>query len=204
VRYRYNDRFFDDFGPYVQQMREFDVKFDPAPVLHSRLYCTNDWDAIVLGYKADPFGATFVVANTARNTAIIHGDDTLSFAGSGDSVSQALTVFGRPLIIEDAENVLVENTDQIRARGKIETELTEMWLQSKTMANDVANWIRNRFTYGNEDITVTVFGNPLIVPTDVVTVDYPEKGITGDFFVVSVSNSFDAGITTSLTLRRRV
>lgn len=201
---RSNRQFFDEFGPIVHEVREFDVKFEPKPVLHSRLYLTNDWSACVVEYTGTPYGAKFIIANTSRRNAIIHGEDTLSFAGTGDSINQVLSVLGRALVIEDGEEVIAENTDQIRRRGKAEAELSSTWIQSKAMADDLAEWMRENFSYGNDTITLEVFGNPLVEVGDVVSVNYPSKHISGDYFVLAAKNSFDKGIITTLELRRRV
>ena len=200
---RMNRQFFDEFGPIVHEVREYDVKFDPTPVLHSRLYMTNDWAACAIEYTGNPFGAKFVIANTSRKNAVIHGEDTMTFAGGGDAINQVLTVLGRALVVEEGEEVVAENVDQIRRRGKSESELSSPWIQSKGMARDIAEWLRANFSYGNDNITIEVFGNPLIEVADIVTVNYPEKHISGDFFVTSVKNNFDKGIVTTLGLRRR-
>ncbi len=203
ARMRYNRQFFDEFGPIVHEVREFDVKFDPAPILHSRLYMSNDWSGCAIEYESTPFGATFVIANTSRKNAVLHGEDTISFSGTGDSIDQILTVFGRVLVMKDAEEVLAKNDDQIRIRGKNESEISSPWIQSKQQAQDLADWINANFSYGNEKATIEVFGNPLIELGDVVNVLYPQKHINSDFFVIGVSNNFANGISTTLTLRRR-
>lgn len=200
---RYNRQFFDEFGPIVHEVREFDVKFEPNPVLHSRLYLTNDWSACVVDYVGNPFGAKFAIANTSRRNAVIHGEDSLSFAGTGDAINQVLTVLGRALVIGEAEEVVAENSDQIRRRGKAEAELTSTWIQSKEMAEDVATWMRENFSYGNDGMTMEIFGNPLIEVGDVVSVNYPDKHISGDFFVLGTTTSFENGMSTTLDLRRR-
>jgi hypothetical protein len=203
-RQRFNRQFFDDFGPYVHELRQYDIKFDPNPVLHSRPYLTNDWSAVILEYRADPFGANFIVANTSRRNAIVHGEDTTLSSSSGESLNQVLTIFGRALIVEDAQEVIAENSDQIRRRGKAEAEISSPWIQSKAMAQDIVDWMKENFSYGNDQISVTIFGNPLIEIADVVHVNYPDKYIDGDYFVVAVRNSFSDGIETTLTLRRRI
>ena len=202
-KHRVNERYMDDFGPYVHEVREFDVKFDPAPVLHSRLYITNDWSATALEYRANPFGAKFIIANTYRNNAVIHGEDTLSYAGSRSSINQIVTVFGRALVIDESEEEVAKNEDQIRRRGKIESELTSPWIQSKGMAKDIVNWLKDNFSEGNENVTIQVFGNPLVQVGDIVHVTFPRKHIDHDFFVVGANNEFDSGISTTLRLRRR-
>lgn len=201
---RWKIAFYDEFGPYIHEIREFDVKFEPAPVLHSRLYMTNDWGALYMDYGATPFGAKFTIVNTTRINAVINGDDTLSFAGSGQSVSQVLTVFGRALEISDAESVVYKNEDQILRRGKIESEFGGTWIQSEEMAKTISKWLGEHFSWGNERVTVDIFGNTLLELGDVVQLEYPEKDISGEYFVTSINNSYDNGITTSLGLMRRV
>lgn len=201
--FRWNQQFLDEFGPYVHELREYDVKFDPSPVLHSRLYNTNDWSVVCLEYKANPFGAKFILANTSRSNAVVSGEDSISFAGSGQSVDQVLTVFGRGLIVDEAEEEVAKNDEQIRRRGKIDSDLSSEWIQSKAMARDIADWMEENFSYGNDELSVKIFGNPLIEVADVVHVNYPDKHIDADYFVVGVRNEFKTGVETSLTLRRR-
>ena len=203
-QHRLNDYFVDEFGPYVHEIREYDVKFDPAPVLHSRIYNTNDWSSAILEYSGNPFGGKFIIANTSRKNAVLNGDDTLSFAGTGDSVSQIMTVFGRALVVDESEEVEAKNDEQIKRRGKIESEISNQWVQSKAMATDISDWLVSTFSYGNEQISLEVFGNPLIEVADVVHVDYPEKHIDDHYFVIATRTSFEDGLRTTLDLRRRV
>ncbi len=200
---RWNAQFFDEFGPYVHEIKEYDVNFEPAPVLHSRIYSTNDWGAAVLEYSGDPNGAKFIIANTSRNNVVLNGEDSLTFAGTEQSIEQTLCVLGRALIIEEAEEHIVTNDAQIRRRGRIETELTSPWIQNLAMAKDLANWISAHWSYGDSNITIKAFGNPLIEIGDVVEVNIPEKYITGDFFVTSVTTEWNEGIDTEFGLRRR-
>jgi hypothetical protein len=201
VLYKNNEKYFDEFGPYVHEIREFDVKFDPSPVLHSRPYSTNDWTAAVLEYQGNPFGAKFIMANVGRITSIVNGEDSLTFPGS--SVEQILTVFGRALVIDEAKSKDFKHDLQVQRRGEIEAELTSPWIQSEAMADALGKWILKNMAYGNDEMEVEIFGNPLIEVTDVVDVTYPARDLTGQkYFVTAVKNTFDAGITTTLTLRR--
>lgn len=206
-RSRWNRMFMDEFGPLVHEIREYNVAFDPNPILHSRLYMTNDWSTICTEYRADAFGASFVIANTDRKNAVVHGEERATYAGTSKEIQHTLTVLGRPLIIAEGESVVAKNEEQILARGQIEAELTSQWIQSKAMAKDISNWIKNHWGEGAEQQTATVFGNPLIEVGDVVAVDFQRKHMspeTHKYFVTGVSTSFDHGITTTLTLRRVV
>lgn len=201
---RFSFPFIDDFGPFVHEIREFDVKFDPKPVLHSSLYSTNDWAAAILEYRASPFGAKFTMVNTNRGNVVVKGEDKASFPGTDSSVGQQLIVFGRAVQVAEGAEIISENIDQIRVRGKIESELSSTWIQSEAMAQSIGDWMNNRFSYGNEFIDLKVFGNPLVEVGDIVSVDFPEKHISGDWFVISASTSFESGMQTSLGLRKRV
>lgn len=199
---RLNEKFFDDFGPFLHEIREFDVKFDPAPVQHSRIYLTNDWSAAIVEYRSNPFGAYWLVANTIRKNAVINGEDTLSFKQSGGGVNQILTVFGRTLNFADAATVIAKNDDAIRKRGKVDAELSSTWIQSEAMAQEIGDWIVEHFGEGAEEVTMSVFGNPLIEVTDVVNVNYPRRNLNDKYFVTAINSSFQQGLSTQLTLRR--
>lgn len=197
-----NEKFFDDFGSIVHEIREYDVKFSPSPVLHSRLYMTNDFSAVVLDYTGSTAGASFVVANVSRRNAVLAGDDVVPF-GSSNTVEQIFNIQGRALVIDEAKKVTVKNDLQIRSRGPIDVELASEWIQSEGMATALANWILKNMAYGNEELSVEIFGNPLIEVTDVVDIYYKAKNLVGHrYFVTGISTSFENGIKTSLTLRR--
>lgn len=203
--YRKNLYFFDEFGPYLHEVREFDVKFDPAPVQYSTLFNTNDWYTMEVEYTGQPFGAKFVIANTSRRNAILHGQDSLTYGGASASINQVCVVLGRNLEIDDEEFVTKRNELAVRKRGEVETELTSDWLQSKVMAEEVGEWIVNHWSEGTDELKVEVFGNPLLEVTDVVSISYNEKDMspsTHKYFVVGISTDFDFGVGTTLTLRR--
>lgn len=202
---KYNGYLFDEFGPYVHEVREFTVKFDPAPVQYSYLFSTNYWNASPVEYNADNFGANFVIANTSRSNAVLQGDDALTII-SGSPINQVCDVLGRDLIVADDQTVTKQNDAGIRIDGEIEIELTSDWLQTVEMANDICTWMGQHWSLGVDQINLTVFGNPCYELGDIVDIDWPiEHMTTGThvYFVVGVETSWDNGITTSLTLRRR-
>lgn len=203
--YKHNEYLFDEFGPYVHEVREFDVKFENGPVQYSYLFSTNDWYSTILEYTGTPFRAEFIVANVGRDHAILNGEDNLIYGGASAPVNQILTVLGRTLDIKDEESVKKENAAAIRSRGPIESELSGDWLQSKGMASSVARWMARHWSSGIDECTVEIYGNPLLEIGDIVDVDYVLKNMTPathKYFVVKTSNEFDRGVSTTLTLRR--
>ena len=204
---RWNQQFFDDFGPYVHEVRQYDVKFTQAPAITSRLFLSNDYTVICPEYRGNSFNASFYIANTTRMTAIANGEDSAVYAGSGQSVNQIMAVIGRSITTADSDNVVSTDTDQVRARGVIESEISSPWIQSESMAQEIADWIKGHWSKGADEQTVTVFGNPLLEIGDVVTIDYPEADMnisTHKYFVTSTQTTFDTGMETVLVLRRVV
>jgi hypothetical protein len=204
-KYRWGTHVFDEFGSYIHEVREFAVKFDPAPVQYSTLFSTNNWYAAPVEYNSSPFEARFIIANVGRANAILHGEDSLSFGGTSRAVNQVLTVLGRDLEIAEDEKVNKKNAEAIRARGQVDVELSSEWIQSKDMAEDIATWMAQHWSNGVDEISVDIFGNPLIEIGDIVDITYPHLNMTPAthrYFVIGTSNSFSSGIETTLKLRR--
>lgn len=206
-KFKKNFQFMDEFGPYVHEIREFDVKFEPAPVQYSKLFVTNTWSVVVIDYRADSFGGRFTLANSERFHAVVHGEDSLTFPGvDGKVINQQLIVYGRALVIGEDEEVVVKNEAQIKARGEITTELSSRWIQTNAAATALGKWITSHWGKTIDQLEVEVFGNPLFEIGDVVAIDYPAKSMTTtthQYFVTSISTEFSEGLTTTLTLHRK-
>jgi hypothetical protein len=201
---RYGSRMMDEFGPVVHEIREYDVDFEKKPMIHSNLYISNDRQVICPEYTGTPFGASFILANTARVNAIVNGEDTLSF-GAGNPVEQKMLVYGRLVTQEEPATETVKNLAAINRRGEVEVDIESQWIQSKTTAAAIAAWITKHWSGGNDEITISAIGNPLIQLGDLVAVNYPDKAFayaTHRYFVIGAEHSFDGGLETSYTLRR--
>lgn len=195
---------FDEFGPIIHEVREMDVPFEKGPVVHSRFYTSNDTQIVMPYYSGSPYGAKFMLANVSRDNAVANGEDLLMF-GADDPVDQRSFIYGRLVYQEDEQTHTVKNEDAIRRRGKIEVSFDSEWLQSKAEAEALGAWILKHWGDACDQITMTVFGNPLLELTDLVTVNFPERNMTRDthrYFVSSVSQTFENGLSTSVTLRR--
>lgn len=202
---RYNSRGFDEFGPLCQEVREFEVKFEKAPAVHSNIYFSNTSQIVCPEYRADPFGARFVLTNVYRENAILNGEDTLTF-GPDNPVEQRLMIYGRTVNKEDEKTVNVKNENGIRRRGTVETEIQSEWLQSEQSAKDLADWIDHHWSQGADEVEAEIYGNPLLQIGDLVSVNYPQKDfdpVSHRYFIVGQVREYNGGYgTTRLTLRR--
>lgn len=197
--------FFDEFSPIVHEVREYDIKFDKSPVLHSYLYFSNDSQVVCTEYAADPFGARFTIANASREDAILNGEDAITF-GSENRVDQKMFVYGRLLNQADYQSVKVENQDGIRRRGKAEAVVESIWVQTEEMAKSIGDWVIDNWAGGCDEINIECFYNPLLQVGDLVTVTHPMFHMTDSthkYFLVDVKRRFGLdGPTCSLRLRR--
>ena len=139
------------------------------------------------------------MANISRVPAIISGEDERTAAGNG-TINHKLFVYGRPVIQKDALQLVKEDAWSIRRRGTIEVEYASPWIQNKDEAERFGDWLTTHWSHSDSTLEVEVFGNPLIELTDVVHVKY--KHIDAYFYVVGISNTFEAGLTTQLSLRK--
>jgi hypothetical protein len=206
-KYRKNFQYMDEFGPYVHEIREFDVKFDPSPVQYSKIFSTNFWSAMLIDYRADAFGARFTMCNAERHHAVVHGEDTLTFPGvDGSSINQQLLVYGRALVVGEDVEVVSMNEAQFKARGEISTELNSPLIQTKAAAEALGKWITEHWGRTVDQLQVEVFGNPLFEVGDLVAIDDASRSMTtttNQYFVTGINTKFDSGIVTSLTLQRK-
>ena len=83
-------------------------------------------------------------------------------------------------------------------------QIDTQWIQSKEAAYKMLSVIEKGLDGFSKDVSVTVFGNPLIQVGDIVGLTYPLAGITAEqkYVVHSVSNSFSQGLTTTLVLNQ--
>lgn len=201
---RWAQRLFDEFGPIVHEVREFDIKFDKAPVVHSSLYFSNDYQVIVPEYRGNAFGAKMIMANAARTNAVVNGEDKITY-GAENPVDQVAMIYGRVVYQEDEKVYNVKNQDAIVRRGESTLEISSDWIQTESAAKLLGEWISKHWSNGCDEVTVKVFGNNLFQIGDCVSVNYRAKDmnpLTHVYFIVGIQNSFDEGLETELTLRR--
>ena len=80
-------------------------------------------------------------------------------------------------------------------------QLDSNWIQSKDAANKLINIISKGIDIFSKDVSIQMFGNPLIQVGDVVQLSYNLGGLNSQKYIVhSVSQSFDNGLSTSLLL----
>ncbi len=72
---------FDEFGPIVHESKEFNVDYSVIPALNSRIINFNDWQTLAYNHVHTPFKSSFMVDNTSRMLAVVHGEDNSTIPG---------------------------------------------------------------------------------------------------------------------------
>lgn len=196
--------FFDEFGPIIHEVREFNIKYDSQggkPCLQSKLFFTEESDALYTDFSANAFGAYFIIANTTNRTVIVNGEDAF---GPGDPVNNRTFIFARPIVQKESQTITEVNEAGITKRGEIELTFSSQWLQTEEAAKSLATWVTTQWGQSSEQLEMEVVGNPLFEIGDVIAVEHEEKtASTHKYFVVAINSSFRDGLTTKLTLRRK-
>lgn len=82
-------------------------------------------------------------------------------------------------------------------------QLDSEWIQSKNAAVKMLSLIEKSIDGFSKNVTLKVFGNPLVQVGDTINLSYSLKGITNQRYLVhSVSNTFSNGLETELSLKR--
>jgi hypothetical protein len=82
-------------------------------------------------------------------------------------------------------------------------QLDSEWIQSKQSAYKMLKVVQRGIEGFSKNVSLKIFGNPLIQVGDTITLSYSLNGIVGQRYLVhSVSHSFSNGLTTSLNLKR--
>jgi hypothetical protein len=136
----------------------------------------------------------FAVANNTN-----HSVWTKSNATTKRIVQAGLAVLSRnPIYLSEqqtAERILnPQNVNEV-------IEVQSDWIQSKKVANNLMGVIARSSDSFSKDISVSLFGDPLIQIGDVITLTHNYKNIKGiKFFVHSVKQTLKDGLTTQIMM----
>jgi hypothetical protein len=207
-------------NPAVSGINVYDVQYtnpaatniDILPIEYLLLYFPNDsaspitaqtyWaslnvDEYSLAYSTPintGFRAKFAIANNSSH--IVHlNRQSDQFQNS----TVYLNLYTSSQIAPSDPEILeyVVDPSNILEVAQVDTE----WIQSKEAATKVLNNIQKGIDGFSVDLSLTIFGNPLLQVGDIVTLTYPLTGINQQKYVVhSVSQNFSEGLETKLVM----
>jgi hypothetical protein len=142
------------------------------------------------------FRSKFAILNNSYFTVF-----TKTSSSYSKKVNSTLAMFSRTFIGLTEQQTVERVLNPQNANEVI--ELQSDWLQSKKAANAIMGVVARASDDFSKDITVTLFGNPLLEVGDVVSLKHDLKNIKGlTFFVQSVRNTFSQGLTTEVVLNQ--
>jgi hypothetical protein len=165
-------------------------------IISSHLVRVRD-DAI--GYSditSTGFRAKFALVNASQHVVF-----TKATSNNSQLVNAELLVASRGFI-NLTPQITAERVFSLQNVNEV-LELQSDWIQNKKTADNILKVVALGADPFSKDISVEVFGNPLIQIGDVVNMTYSLKNISGITFVVTgVTQSFGNGLTTKITMNQ--
>lgn len=140
------------------------------------------------------YRAKFAIANNSQHLVYLSKQSTDLV--SGDSKCNLITY----QIIAPSEPEIIESIiDQSNITEVV--QIDSEWIQSKNTASIILANIQKGIDGFTKDVSLSIFGNPLIQVGDIITLTYTLAGLKQQKYVVhSVSQSFNNGLQTNLVL----
>ncbi len=181
-----------EFGSVVRQIKKIKVRYDSAnPAIPLYLSSGVNKNVNVMASKLQPFTAEMFVMN-----------NTSGFVNLADGQYNTFQVVGNPVV---DGGVVEYSTDSPDSRAKkYPVQFDSTWIQSETDAKSLADWIISTQLNKGQSVEMEVFGNPLIMPGDIIGVNYPLQDLSHTdkkYIVTSVRLGFYQGVNTSIVCR---
>jgi len=140
------------------------------------------------------FRGKFAVVNNSSHAVYLKkdSDELNAFVVNLNLWTHEIIVPSDPEIIE-----IVTDPGNI---GEV-VQLDSSFIQSKDAAGKLLKIVSSGIDNFSKDVSLSIFGNPLIEVGDVIGLTYPLMGINAQKYIVhSVSNTYNNGLSTKLTL----
>lgn len=193
--------FYEDFGSFAHEIRDFAVDFDSAPAKGVSVYSSND-KVRVIDSKYNPMKGYFTMVNTSHRNEIVNGTEQID---ESNSIDQVLTLYGYVLESKGDAVETVTNDISILRHGPIMQDLDAAWIFSQDEAKALGQWVTTHWAESMDTLTLETFCSSFLQIGDKVNIYYPNANIGSSwiFVVTDKSVTYDgAGLSTTLTVRR--
>lgn len=202
--------YYDEFGTIMRECAYFNVRFDNAyPALSAKMYKRQDVvkDYTVSGFKADAYGAEFLIFNATDalldlGTTSVNSVDILGIAFTQDNTNtltvddyfkktssfsdpefRGNTILYSPLVEEQKYN-MIKNSRMVYGKNQFSVESD--YIQTPDDAEDLMGWVINKLMEPKKAVGVEIFPTPIIQLGDILTIDYKNSD---DIDMVANQNS---------------
>jgi len=194
----------DEFGgfgyPVIREILEEKVRYKVFPAMRSNVYHSNK-NVSVIEWKPGPMGAKATIINS-RNSLQFLAKDPGSYSDIPQSGNKdAFYMWGRAVFRMDEQKIEKKDEDSIRQRGEQSLEFSTEWIQTRSIADSMTEWIFTNMSNPRDRYEMEIFGNPLIEVGDSIAIVHAEVN-AGTFVVSKVSHDWDKGLGTKITVVR--
>lgn len=205
--------------PEVSGINVYDVQYttpaavsvDVLPIEYKMAYYPGEDPQDQRNYQVKVVDEYSLSYSTPMNTgfrgklAIANNSQSLVFlskeADSREGVTVNLNIWTHEIIAPSDPEIL----DVVIDSGNMSevVQVDSEWIQSSTAARKLLRLIEKSIDGFSRNVSLKIFGNPLIQVGDVINLSYYLKGISNNkYFVHSVSQQFDQGLQTSIELKK--
>lgn len=173
-----------EFGSTAREVRKVKVRFQSEnPSIPLRVSVGGNKQVTVLDSKIQPFGAEMYVLNNTSTFVPLHDNQFSTFSIIGNEINKSGQI-----------EYSIDDFTEMSSKEPLIFQST--WIQSEQDAKSLATWIKESILNKNKVINLDIFGNPLISPGDIVTINYPLQELitqVGKYIVVDVQLQFSEG-----------
>lgn len=183
-----------EFGTVAREIKKAKVRYTDKPGKPIRFSTANNRYATMLDYRVQPFTAEAYVLNNTSTFIPLDDSNYSSFYVLGDSVQKS-----SPLEYYTYDISNVSESD-----NKEPVIFQSNWIQFESDAKKLADWIKSTALNKGRFITMEIFGNPLLSPGDIITINYPLQSMTkanGKYIITNVNHTYQEGFSTSISCR---
>ena len=142
------------------------------------------------------FRARMIVANSSPNMVFLKKD-----ADELNDLTVNFNLWTHEIVAPSDPEIIEKIIDYSNLSEVV--QLDSEWIQSKQAAQRMLKVVQMGIEGFSKNVSLKIFGNPLVQVGDIVTVSYSLNGINQQRYLVhSISQSFSQGLETSLQLKR--
>lgn len=180
----------------VQYMMYYFPGIEPSDQKNYQKKLVNEYSISYSTPINTGFRAKMAIANNSPNMVLLTKE-----ADEIVRVSVNLNLWTHEIVAPSDPEVIEKIIDSSNMSESI--QIDSEWIQSSSAANKMLKVIEMGLESFSRQVSIDIFGNPLIQIGDVVNLTYPLKGIANQkYFISAVEQSFSEGLSTRLTMNR--
>jgi hypothetical protein len=183
-------KYVEEFGPIAREIRYVKKRYERTPSYPKFTFQNLNKGVNVLASKLSSFDAELYLLNAS-------GVSTTVSSNSGTQIS----VVGNNLVKSDQIVYVDEDNDKFGVQEPITFE--SYWIQKISDAKNLSDFIKTQWSKNPRVVSLSVFGNPMISVSDIVSISYAYHGLEGTekFIVTDVNHVWNEGLETTIKAR---